>query len=150
MMFVGTLLPVNSQEIMHKPNVMPLLTELFNNLDLDYLALQDVQLFDLLTYDILSCVNNPSMFTSLDFFDLKIVLTNHNSLITSYLGSDCIQHELMDSYLSSDWIQHELMDVLLGNLTEHDLQECVELYVAAQELNADIATYFAKREVLVG
>lgn len=136
MMFVGTLLPVNSQEIMHKPNVIPLLTELFNNLDLDYLALQDVQLFDLLTYDILSCVNNPSMFTSLDFFDLKIVLTNHNSLITSYLGSD--------------WIQHELMDVLLGNLTEHDLQECVELYVAAQELNADIATYFAKREVLVG
>ena len=119
----------------NKPNVIPLLTELFDNLNLDYLAYQDVQLFDLLTYDILSCVGDQNIFTALDYFDLKLVLTNHNSLITSYIGSD--------------WIQHEWMDVLLGSLTDCDIQECVELYDAAKQLNADISVYLAKRELLV-
>lgn len=118
-----------------KPYVVPLLTELFDNLNLDYLAYQDIEFFDQFTYDILSCVGVQT-FTEFDYYNLKRVLTTHNSVITAYLGSDWIQH---------DWT------------TECDIQDCkvllgflVELYNAAKRLNADISVYLAKRELLMG
>lgn len=123
---------IQKRTMSDKPHVVPLLTELFDNLNLDYLAYQDIEFFDQFTYDILSCVGVQT-FTEFDYYDLKCVLTTHNSVITAYLGSDWIQH---------DW--------LLGSLTDCDIQDCVELYNAAKQLNADISVYLAKRELLMG